>query len=337
MVQETGAPRVSAGPESGITGRTAFLAVGVAAVIASVVQIGLGGVVRVTDSGLGCPDWPLCHGQVIPPFEFHTLIEYSHRLSASILGVVVLVSMIIVWRSFRVDALVVWTTTAALALVVVAGGLGGVAVLTELEWWVVLLHLTIAETVTALMIVATLAVWQSGQPDSEQRVSGSGGGRFTKLVVLSMAGTFVVLLSGSYMVGQGYGATCITWPLCQGDVLPTAEPQLVHMAHRFLTAIVGLILAATVVAAWPHRAAGPQLRWAAALVAAVFLLQVFLGALTVWTVFATALKALHLVGATLLWASVILLAGLTFVPGRVAYGRVLAGRARSPELEAVTP
>ena len=49
------------------------------ALLAAVGQVTLGGVVRLTDSGLGCPDWPLCHGKLIPPAEFHTLIEYSHR------------------------------------------------------------------------------------------------------------------------------------------------------------------------------------------------------------------------------------------------------------------
>ena len=323
--------------ESGVTGRMAFLIVGVAAVVASVVQIALGGIVRVTDSGLGCPDWPLCHGQLIPPFEFHTLIEYSHRLSASVLGVVVLVATIFAWRSFRSDSLILWPSTAALALVLVAGGLGGAAVLTELEWWIVLLHLTIAETVVALMIIATVAAGHVTQPNRQEQKPLRSDGRFGILIVLSLIGTFVVVLSGSYMVGNGYGAACITWPLCQGDVLPTAEPQLVHMAHRFLTGMVGLVLAATVVAAWSHRPEGPHLRWAAAAVAAVFLAQVLLGALTVWTTFETALKALHLVGATLLWSAVVLLGGLAFVPGRVAKSRATVERTRAPELGVVTP
>ena len=51
----------------------------------SFIQITLGGFVRASESGLGCPDWPLCHGQIIPPIEFHTLIEYSHRLNGSVL------------------------------------------------------------------------------------------------------------------------------------------------------------------------------------------------------------------------------------------------------------
>ena len=48
-------------------------------------QISLGGFVRVSGSGLGCPDWPLCYGEIIPPMSYETLIEWGHRTSGVIL------------------------------------------------------------------------------------------------------------------------------------------------------------------------------------------------------------------------------------------------------------
>ena len=51
--------------------------------------IALGSVVRTTESGLGCPDWPLCYGQIIPPFEFHALVEYAHSFVATIIGLII--------------------------------------------------------------------------------------------------------------------------------------------------------------------------------------------------------------------------------------------------------
>ena len=61
-------------------------------VLSALIQITLGGIVRVTESGLGCPDWPLCFDQIVPSFTdtetataTETVIEYSHRVSGAIL------------------------------------------------------------------------------------------------------------------------------------------------------------------------------------------------------------------------------------------------------------
>ena len=71
-----------------------LIALIIASSIAVFCLITLGGIVRITGSGLGCPDWPLCHGKLIPPFEFHTLIEYTHRLVASSTGLIVLATAV---------------------------------------------------------------------------------------------------------------------------------------------------------------------------------------------------------------------------------------------------
>src|SRR4051812_41830786 len=62
-----------------------------------------GAAVRLTASGLGCPDWPKCYGQVVAPLEFHAVVEYGNRLITGFVGLVVIAACVLAWfrRPFR--------------------------------------------------------------------------------------------------------------------------------------------------------------------------------------------------------------------------------------------
>ena len=292
-----------------------FRIVAQAALVAAVFQISLGGIVRVTGSGLGCPDWPLCHGQVIPPFVLETWIEWSHRLSASLLGLLVLAAAIIAWRSLRRDSRVTVSTTLALVLVFIAAALGGITVRTELEWWARLIHLGVAEGVATALIIALVATGKKRNADVSY-----GTDRFGLLVAAGLAGSFTLILAGSYVVGQGYGSSCGSWPLCNGRLFPDGTAFAVHMSHRYLAVIVGLIVVGISMAIRSRRNDHPDLWKGSLLALAIFAAQVLVGAAIVWSGFDGAWKSLHLTFATLLWASLSYLAAVTFIPWPFAVG-----------------
>ena len=278
-------------------GRSAFRILVLASLIAAIVQVTLGGVVRVTGSGLGCPDWPLCHGELIPPFETSTLIEYSHRLSASLLGLIVLAGTIWSWRVQEISLCARWFMSGSLVLVIVAAGLGGATVIAELAWWTVLLHLAVAEILVGCIAVLFTIEWQTTKNPTETRGIQSVSG-------ISLVAMFALILFGSYMVGNGYGSSCGTWPLCDGIMIPNQEAYFINMAHRYLSAIVGLLICVLTIMTWKS-SHDHYTRMAMSATLCLFAIQILLGATMVWTGFITIIKSAHLVTATISWATLV--------------------------------
>ena len=155
--------------------------------------------------------------------------------------------------------------------------------------------------------------------------------RFNRMVIASGAGVFLLILSGSYMVGYGAGSSCGTWPLCNGSLFPQGGAYAIHMGHRLLAAIVGLLVLATAFAAWARRERRPEIGWAGLAIGTLFVVQVLVGAATVWEGFPSSLKALHLSVASLLWMALAYLAALIVAQGGIAQRRSQPERSASLE------
>ena len=214
----TQAGRLGTGRRVEATG-PAFRCLTVATVLSIFALVTMGGVVRLTGSGLGCPDWPLCHGRIIPPLDTPTLIEYSHRLMASVVGLLVLTTSLVVWRSYRMQPWLLFPATLGFFLLVAQVLLGGFTVFGELPPAIVLAHLAAAEALMACMVVVCM-VALCGPPVLGFRGYGEGGwGSFPFLTLCALLAAYGLLLTGSYVTVSGATAACGEgWPLCQGPV-----------------------------------------------------------------------------------------------------------------------
>lgn len=292
-----------------------FRALTLATVITIFALVVLGGVVRLTGSGLGCPDWPLCHGKLIPSLDTPTLIEYSHRLLASIAGGLVLATAIVVWRCYREHPWLLIPSSLGLLLLATQVILGGFTVLEELSSGLVLAHLATAEALMASVVVVCLVALR-GAPSPVIRTDGEKGhNQFPLLVLAAMLAVYGVLLTGSYVTVSGSTTACGQWwPLCQGQLFAEGHYPILHMVHRIAALLAGLLIVSVVLQAWRRKNEREEQSWVAAAVAGLFLVQISVGAAILWAGFPLAARLLHLAMATVVWVALAALAVLALTP-----------------------
>src|SRR3990170_5128499 len=120
-----------------------FRLLALAAAASAWALVAVGGIVRVTESRLGCPDWPLCEGRVVPAQEKEPMIETSHRWVAGLVTVLVVLVAVWAWRRYRSRRDVVIPALAAVLLVPIQALLGAIVVWLELPGWIVGVHFVV--------------------------------------------------------------------------------------------------------------------------------------------------------------------------------------------------
>ncbi|HEY8953247.1 MAG TPA: COX15/CtaA family protein [Candidatus Dormibacteraeota bacterium] len=288
-----------------MSGEGLFRRLAVVTALFAYLQIALGGLVRVSGSGLGCPDWPLCNGRPYPPANVHSIIEYSHRAVGSVTGVLIIATVVMAWIVFRKRRpLVAWLATASLIGVVGEGILGGIVVAKELSPWLVVVHLGLAMMILGFLVATAVAAMpaSNGAPDLN----------FRRLAIVATAATYVMMLTGSTVVASGADDSCNSWPLCGGGfALDFTGANAFTMLHRGAVLVVGLLLLhvlSTAFIRWRSvRGMGPIA--IGAIIALV--LQVGVGAGSAITRNAV-FDGLHVAIGTLVWSGVLATTLLTF-------------------------
>ena len=268
-----------------------------------------GGVVRVTGSGLGCPDWPTCHGQVLPSLDPATQIEWFHRFLGVAGGLSLLSLVVVTVARHRGQRRVLGLVLVAGVLYVLQAVLGAVVVLLELPHSWVTAHLANAEVLLAVLTVLAVGVrWPTTFAPRERSVP------WTALLMAGAVGTFALLLSGAYVRGADATTACTSWPLCDGAALPIFGAPAVHMAHRWVAAVVGVVVLAGCWQAWKHRREADGLGPLAIATALIFIAQVAVGAANPLTTFSPWALGAHPALASLLWCCTVALTVIAWHP-----------------------
>ena len=301
----------------------------------------IGGIVRVSDSGLGCGPadsgfhgWPFCNGDVVPGVDLNSIIEYTHRVVASIVGLMAIALAVLAWRNYREHRALVRITIAGFILVAAQGGLGGIVVEENLEEELVAAHLGLAMIYLALV----WWIWRSTRSEEIGADPPQTERRYRPLAWIASLLVLATIVAGGYMAGtQNYGrsdyqlgdgahhACGKEFPTCNGDFMPFGDARLVdiHLTHRFFMYLAVIAVLALVLLTLRRRPSEGLVKGAWIALGLLFV-QVLVGALNVWLDEYEALIVLHLALGTLLWWTVIAMTlSLYRVPAPVPAGRAV--------------
>ena len=311
----------------------------------------VGVVVRATDSGLGCPDWPLCYGQVVPPLDFKAWAEWLHRLIAAVIGVMILGVAVLAVVDHRDRRSLVLPSFGAVGLVLFQAWLGRETVRLGNSGESVTAHLAAAMALAGLL---TYLLVRAGYP---AHLPGRGRSQgFTLLAAFTAASTFALLIFGANVTALDAALVFPDWPLMGGAIVPpfgemggeAATLAFTHALHRYVGVVVGLVLAGTWVAAWRGRRAGRvsgRLFLLLTIAAVLYPLQALVGAAQVWTQLAPWTQSVHVALAAFIWTAAVGAAFVSYYGARAAVtaaagpgSRVpTSGRDREPEPSTVVP
>jgi heme A synthase len=306
------------------------LALATAAVV--FVLIIVGGIVRVSDSGLGCgPEgagtegWPLCGGGLLGLDHTNQVVEFSHRVLAAAAAVMVATLFYRAWRHHRDNRPLVRTSGAALGLILFQAALGGLTVEKGLEEELVAIHLGVA----MLQIGLVLLIARLSLPIEQRRPRTEKPQTTRAIRVLAVTASALILgtiVAGGYMAATklegtdreheslyAHVACGDQFPACDGRFLPFGESRAldIHLTHRAFMYVAALtVLCLFVVVLAQRRRLDPQagrdLTRTAAATVGVLAVQIFLGAANVWFGEHAWLVVTHLTVGTLLWISLVL-------------------------------
>lgn len=201
-----------------------------------------GSLVTKTESGLGCGnDWPLCNGKWVPEYTLESIIEYLHRVTTGIAGIVVMIFTVWAWRRYKGNREVRSLAVFGLFFIVLESLLGASAVMWPQSSPVLALHFGFSLLAFTGVLLLTLFVLQ--REKLENLVQASVSPRFRAYMWALTAYAYGVVYLGAYVRHTGSSMGCSDWPLCQGKLIPELSGQTgIHFVHRVGAALLFFLL-----------------------------------------------------------------------------------------------
>lgn len=294
---------------SGATVIRRFSNLALSTLISTILLIMVGSIVRVTGNGLGCPDWPLCHGRAIPPFYLSAWVEFLHRLFGAAVVIQAAVLIYLSWRWFKPDKWIYRTAVFASVILTIQVILGGIHVVYELPRWTGWIH-----TGVAMLVAGAVAIWVAvSRPETRQLGARTAkllqGTRLPTWTIIAAGASYILILTGSLVTRTGASLVCPDFPACGLETVPDNLQTivLIQMVHRIAAFVVAFAIILTL---WYLLRASNRdrgIRTVAWTLIALLALQFGLGisnvllALPMWS------RILHLGTAATIWVFLVLL------------------------------
>ena len=267
-------------------------------VLATYGLIVLGGTVRVSGAGLACPDWPLCEGELIPPLDRKVLLEYSHRIAASVVGLLVALTLLSAWLRRGEHPAAFWGAAVSFVLLIAQVLLGAATVDKDNSATLVALHLAAA---LGLLMALIFTAVDAFRPSKRATVAALPA--FVTTAALTSAVLFALIVTGSYVANTGASLVYPDWPLFDGSAFSQGgRLGNLHYAHRLVAAVSGVFMLAVAWQAWLKERTQFLIMAAVGVALVLYVAQVFIGAANIWFALASPVRIAHLAIASATWA-----------------------------------
>jgi cytochrome c oxidase assembly protein subunit 15 len=260
----------------------------------TVLNVATGAAVRLSDSGLGCPDWPTCsEHHLTPPLSLHPLVEFGNRVVVFILVIACAATFIAAFFRAPGRRDLRWLSGGLILGVIGEAVLGGFVVYSKLNAYVVLSHFMVGMALLAVAVVLTLR-------------AGHAAGRGTVVVSRSALWLTRALVAATVVVLAAGAATTGTGPHAGGKGAKRIPLGLEDMTriHAEIVLATGVLLLVILYVLWKTNAPARNQDGAKTLLI-VLVIQGMIGYTQFFTHLPAVLVAIHVVGASVVWSTVL--------------------------------